>query len=65
MKVKVKCDQKDFNKVNLGIHWRCFGFFITSLVSKIFGKKLRPLFFPKIEPKQDFSDFLNKPLCQF
>ena len=23
MKVKVKCDHKDFNKINFGIHWRC------------------------------------------
>ena len=23
MKVKVKCDHKDFNQVNLGIYWRC------------------------------------------
>ena len=23
MKVKVKCGHKEFNKVNLGIHWRC------------------------------------------
>ena len=43
MKVKVKCDHKDFNKVNLEIHWRCsaqlhFEFLISLLVSKILGK---------------------------
>ena len=38
------------------------GFLISSLVSEIFGKELRPLFFPKIEPKHDFFDVLNKPL---
>ena len=50
MKVKVKCDHKDFNNVNLGIHWRClsapwiFDFFIDFWD---IWKKLKPLFSSK------------------
>ena len=68
MKVKVKCDHKVFNKVNLGIQWRCstapWTFYIFICFRNIL-KKLRLLFFPKIEPKHDISEFLNKPLSQF
>ena len=67
MKVKVKCGHKDFNKVNLGIFWRFSAvpwFFISLLVCEIFGKELITLFFPRIEPKDDFSNFLNKPLIK-
>ena len=51
MKVKVKCD---LTKILTRVTWEFIGdaqllleFLISSLVSEIFGKKLRPLFFSK------------------
>ena len=69
MKVKVECDQKDFNKINLGIHWRCLAapwiFDIDVGFWDSWEKNWDPCFFQKSNPSTIFLTFWTNHLANF